>query len=85
MRLGVTAAALLIWFWTQSLIGGRGTPESGIGDRLHQPYGSRESLSASAPVRRQRAADRQLEHCSIYSELFLLSMWVFRGELPAVS
>jgi hypothetical protein len=35
IRLVVTAAALLIWFWTQSLIGARGLPGAGIGDGLH--------------------------------------------------
>ena len=35
LRSGVTAVALMLWFWTQSLIGGRPLPPSGIGDSLH--------------------------------------------------
>jgi hypothetical protein len=35
IRLLVTAGALALWFWTQSLIGGRGLPSAGIGDGLH--------------------------------------------------
>ena len=34
VRLFVTAGALGIWFWTQSLIGARALPASGIGDVL---------------------------------------------------
>jgi hypothetical protein len=39
IRLAVTAAALVIWFWTQSLIGARGLPASGIGDRVPEVRG----------------------------------------------
>lgn len=80
IRLAVTAVALLIWFWTQSLIGRRGTPESGIGDRLH-------SLTAPANLYLQEhpsAANALLIVSSGIIDLlgiFLLSMWVFRGEL----
>jgi hypothetical protein len=35
MRLLVTAGALVIWFWTQSLIGARVLPDAGVGDGLH--------------------------------------------------
>jgi PAP2 superfamily C-terminal len=35
-RLIFTALALIIWFWTQSLIGGRSLPATGIGDAMHQ-------------------------------------------------
>ena len=35
IRLLITAGALVLWFWTQSLIGGRGLPAAGIGDGLH--------------------------------------------------
>ena len=80
IRVAVTAAALLIWFWTQSLIGGRGTPESGIGDRLH-------SLTAPANLylhQQPSAANGLLIVSSGIIDLLgisLLSMWVFRGEL----
>jgi len=35
IRLTVTTLAVVIWFWTQSLIGARGMPGAVIGDRLH--------------------------------------------------
>jgi hypothetical protein len=41
VRLVVTAVALAIWFWTQSLIGSRRLPGAEIGDSLH---------SATAPA-----------------------------------
>jgi hypothetical protein len=34
IRLVLTGAALTIWFWTQSLIGKRALPASGVGDEL---------------------------------------------------
>jgi hypothetical protein len=34
-RVGITAIALVIWFWTQSLIGSRRLGGTGIGDGLH--------------------------------------------------
>ena len=34
IRLILTAAALTLWFWTQSLIGGRSLPAAGVGDGL---------------------------------------------------
>src|SRR5882724_3321831 len=34
-RLLVTGIVLALWFWTQSLIGARVAPASGIGDGLH--------------------------------------------------
>lgn len=36
IRFGVTACALVIWFWTQSLIGSRGQSNAAIADRMHQ-------------------------------------------------
>ena len=34
LRILVTVAALMIWFWTQSLLGARISPTDGIGDRF---------------------------------------------------
>ena len=34
VRVALTAAALIVWFWTQSLIGKRALPDAGIGDQL---------------------------------------------------
>jgi hypothetical protein len=80
IRLAVTAAALVIWFWTQSLIGARGTPASGIGDRIH-------AVTAPANLylhRHPAAANALLVVSSGIIDLlgiFLLSIWIFRGEL----
>lgn len=35
-RLIVTALGLIVWFWTQSLIGARSLPATAIGDSMHQ-------------------------------------------------
>lgn len=35
IRVALTAIALIIWFWSQKLIGNRGAPAMAIGDRLH--------------------------------------------------
>ena len=34
-RVVITALALVVWFWTQSLIGAKSLPASGLGDGLH--------------------------------------------------
>ena len=34
IRSAITAAALVVWFWTQSLIGAKTMPASGLGDGL---------------------------------------------------
>src|ERR1051325_1822341 len=36
VRLVLVAIGVVLWFWTQSLIGRRAFPENGIGDGLHQ-------------------------------------------------
>lgn len=80
IRLMLTVAALAIWFWTQSLIGARGLPDSGIGDGIH---------AATAPLNlylhnHPAAANALLVFSSAIIDLlgiFLLSMWVFRGDL----
>jgi hypothetical protein len=76
IRLLVTTVALVIWFWTQSLIGARGLPGAVIGDRLHNataplnlylhahPYAANVLLIASSAIIDLLA-------------LFLLSRWIF--------
>jgi hypothetical protein len=72
IRLVLTIATLAIWFWTQSLIGARGLADSGIAPLnlyLHN---------------HSAAADALLIVSSAIIDLlgiFLLSMWVFRGDL----
>jgi hypothetical protein len=80
IRLAVTAAALLIWFWTQSLIGARGAPASGIGDRIHTATASANLYLHQHPG----AANALLIGSSGIIDLlgvFLLSRWIFRGDL----
>jgi hypothetical protein len=79
IRIVLTAAALTVWFWTQSLIGGRGFPATGIADRIHL-------LTAPANAYLQyhvRAANALLIVSSGLIDLmgiFLLSRWIFRGD-----
>ncbi len=80
IRLIVTAAALAIWFWTQSLIGARGAPTSGIGDRIHAMTAPANLYLHFHPA----AANALLVFSSAIIDLlgtFLLSLWIFRGEL----
>jgi PAP2 superfamily protein len=80
LRLAVTAAALVVWFWTQSLIGARTLPGAGIGDRL---------LSATGPANvylhaHPSAANALLIVSSGIIDLlgiFLLSKWIFGGSV----
>lgn len=75
-RLVITGAALVAWFWTQSLIGKRSLPASGIGDGL---------LIWTAPVNNylyehHRAANALLIVSSGIIDLlgvFLLAKWIF--------
>lgn len=79
LRLLVTAAALVIWFWTQSLIGARGASPSGIGDGIHALTAPANLYLHSHPT----AANALLAVSSAIIDLlgiFLLSMWIFRGE-----
>jgi hypothetical protein len=77
--LAVTAAALVIWFWTQSLIGARGVPASGIGDRVHTATASANLYLHHHPG----VANALLVVSSGIIDLlgiFLLSLWIFRSE-----
>jgi hypothetical protein len=79
IRVVLTAAALVIWFWTQSLIGARGLPASGIGDRMHALTAPANLYLHLHPV----AANALLIVSSGIIDLlgiFLLSMWIFRNE-----
>jgi hypothetical protein len=79
IRLAVTATALVIWFWTQTLIGARGLPASGIGDQVHTATAPANLYLHHHPV----AANALLVVSSGIIDLlgiFLLSMWIFRSE-----
>jgi hypothetical protein len=76
LRIVLTAAALTLWFWTQSLIGARPLPASGIGDGV---------LAWTAPI--NHYLDQHHTACNallIASSgivdllgLFLLARWIF--------
>jgi hypothetical protein len=78
-RLIGTVIALVIWFWTQSLIGARSVPTSGIGDSLH---------AATAPAnlylhQHPAAANALLIVSSGLIDLLgisLLALWIFRAD-----
>jgi len=72
----LTVAALVIWFWTQSLIGARSLPSTGIGDRIHSATNSANLYLHSHPA----AADALLIVSSGVIDLlgvFLLLKWIF--------
>jgi hypothetical protein len=78
IRLVVTAAALTIWFWTQSLIGARSLPGVGIGDGVQDATASANFYLQAHPF----AANALLIVSSAIIDLlgvFLLSKWLFRG------
>jgi hypothetical protein len=76
IRLILTAAALTLWFWTQSLIGARSLPAAGVGDGL---------FVWTAPINHYlfehaSAANTLLIVSSGFIDLlgiFLLSKWIF--------
>jgi PAP2 superfamily protein len=80
VRLAVTAVALLIWFGTQALIGARGAPTAGIADGIHAATAAENLYLHHHPG----AANLLLAVSSAIIDLlgiFLLSRWIFRGEL----
>lgn len=80
LRLAVTTVALIIWFWTQSLIGARSVPNAGIGDRLHTVTTSANSYLHGHPS----AANLLLIVSSGIIDLlgvFLLSRWIFGASI----
>ena len=80
VRIALTAAALVVWFWTQSLIGARSLPASGIGDGL---------LSVTSPLNQYlrahpSGANALLIVSSAFIDLmaiFLLGSWIFAARL----
>ena len=78
LRLLVTGIVLALWFWTQSLIGGRIAPASGIGDALHNATAGLNSYFAQ----HLGAANALLIASSGLIDalgLFLLGRWLFGG------
>jgi PAP2 superfamily C-terminal len=80
LRLLVTGIVLALWFWTQSLIGARTAPATGIGDALHNLTAGANSYFAQ----NTRAADALLIVSSALIDalgLFLLGRWFFGGSV----
>jgi hypothetical protein len=76
IRLVVTTAALAIWFWTQSLIGARTLPATGIGDGLHSATAPANAYLQTHPS----TANALLILSSAIVDLlglFLLGKWLF--------
>lgn len=79
-RLVVTGIVLALWFWTQSLVGARTAPASGIGDALHNVTAGLNSYFAQ----NSRAANALLIVSSALIDalgLFLLGRWLFGGSV----
>jgi PAP2 superfamily C-terminal len=75
-RIVLTAIALGIWFWTQSLIAGRPVPPSGVGDALHNLTAGLNSYLSQSPG----AANALLIFSSALIDglgIFLLLRWLF--------
>ncbi len=80
LRVFVTILAIAAWFWTQSLIGGRALPSSGIGDGLHNLTAGLNSYLHQAPA----AGNALLIVSSALIDalgLFLLGSWVLAGRV----
>jgi len=80
LRLMVTGIVLALWFWTQSLIGARTAPASGIGDALHNLTAGLNAYFAQD----LRAANALLVVSSALIDglgLFLLGRWLFGGSV----
>jgi membrane-associated phospholipid phosphatase len=76
----VTGVVLALWFWTQSLLGARTVPASGVGDALHNLTASLNSYFAQNPA----AADTLLIVSSAFIDalgLFLVGSWLFGGSV----
>ena len=75
-RIAWTGAALIIWFWSQKLIGARSTPDVEIGDRIHTITASANLYLHAHPF----AANFLLVVSSAIIDLlgmFLLARWIF--------
>ena len=78
-RVVVTAVALALWSWTQSLIGARSLPPAGLGDAIHQWTAPLNAYFHASP----RAADALLIVSSALIDalaIFLLGSWLIRGD-----
>jgi membrane-associated phospholipid phosphatase len=70
LRAGVVAAALIAWFWTQSLIARKSASKDGIGDAIHDLTARWNHYFAT----HDRAANAALIISSIFIDIFGLSL-----------
>src|SRR4029077_11398966 len=78
LRFLVTGVVLALWFWTQSLIGARTAPASGLADALHNLTARLNTHFAHHAT----AADALLILSSALIDtlgFFLLGRWLFGG------
>lgn len=70
LRAGVVAGALVLWFWTQSLIARKAAPKEGIGDAVHDlTAGWHQYLTTHT-----RAANATLIISSLFIDLISLGL-----------
>lgn len=80
LRVVVTGIAVAVWFWTQSLIGGRQLPDAGIGDGLQNLTAGLNAYLQHSPS----PANALLIVSSALIDaigLFLLGTWIFAGSV----
>jgi hypothetical protein len=80
LRILITIIALAVWFWTQSLLGARGSQTTPIGDGLHKLTAGLNAFFQSAP----HAANTLLIISSALIDaiaIFLLGSWIFFGKI----
>ncbi len=80
LRLLVAGIVLALWFWTQSLIGARDAPASGIADALHNLTAGLNSYFSQ----NSRAANTVLVVSSALIDalgLFLVGRWLLGGSI----
>lgn len=79
-RVVVAVIVLTVWFWTQSLIGARTAPATGIGDALHSLTAGYNACFSQHPS----AANVLLIVSSALIDalgLFLIGSWLFGGSV----
>lgn len=70
LRAGVVAGALVLWFWTQSLIARKSAPKEGIGDVVHDLTAGWHRYLVAHP----RAANATLIVSSFFIDLLSLTL-----------
>jgi len=79
-RIALTTGVLVVWFWSQKLIGARGAPDQAIGDGIHAATASLNLYLHVHPA----AANLLLIVSSAIIDLlaiFILARWIFAGSV----